>query len=274
MSVIEQASGPSQLAGPAGGWSGAAPSQSAGVAPSAERGSMRVAVDRLLLLAAREAFEVRGDGFSRRVEVGRAIVISRPGRVFLSSEAAGGEPSTAAMLCRNQWQAALMARFRTPKRLRHAATLVACDASLASAIGRASEDEVRALLIDGLAVADRAIGDIWEVSLSLKRATDFILAHPATDCSPGKVASQAGMTLKTLHRQARTYLGMTPAAFVREVRLEAAHRSLCSGRDSRSVGRMAADYGFTSGAAFARAYIGRYGEPPADARARAVRALG
>src|SRR5690606_12115712 len=122
-----------------------------------------------------------------------------------------------------------------------------------------------------VATLDR-IGEtgIWRSAPALERAVDYILHQFQGDCAPETVADRAGMTLKTLQRQAQDVLGTSLAAFVRDVRLTAAGRERVSGTECRSIDELARALGFVGGSAFARDYGRRFGETPTRERALAV----
>ncbi|MCL6737478.1 helix-turn-helix domain-containing protein [Streptomyces neyagawaensis] len=65
-----------------------------------------------------------------------------------------------------------------------------------------------------------------------------------------------------------TEAGTSPAAYIRDQRLKAAHRALRDPRQShRTIAAIAAGLGFTDRTTFTRAFVRQYGVTPADLRA-------
>lgn len=238
----------------------------------------------LLLLAplTGSALRITGqDGFYG-VPAGQAIIVVRDGRLTLRQ----ADPGVVAIIQieRGRFQSWVGATYQEPRRLRQAAVLIelddvqisgllrmpGCRSAQAGRAAQVSQDEFCQRLITLLSAADAA-DDIWQTSKTLKRATDYIFANLAGDCSPAKIADAAGMTLKTLQRQMRAYLGSSLSAFVRDARLTAAQTRLETAWESRPIDVMAVEYGFKSATVFTRAYRRRYGVTPSAARARAVR---
>lgn len=227
-----------------------------------------------------EAVRISTEQFSSPIPVGRAAVIAQAGSYQLDYP-----PDSELILIqlgRARFQAWLSARFAEPRRLRRTVTILGyaadmfdvvdlaqdCAKDRAFARGGASQDELCQALVEALNETGPA-HDVWVTVQTLKRATDYIL-DTAGDCIPDSVADAAGMTLKTLHRQAQAVLGTSLSAFIRDVRLTAAHRRLTSSMESRSIAALARDLGFASGSVFARSYRQRFGETPTETRAQAV----
>lgn len=236
----------------------------------------------VLVLLPAAPVRVVADGVSVPLDGRSVAILSRAGQVDVHH--AGPLRMMVAIVPRASWQTAVTCRFEDPVRLRRTLTVLACtDAELAAFAAFAKARDGAAdgaamisppLLEALIAALDDAEpwDEVWETVRSLKRATDFILDQPGLASSCEFVAERAGMTPKTLQRQALAYLGMTLSAFIRDARLTAAHHSLSTARDSRSVTQMAADYGFASGGSFTRTYARRYGETPTKTRTRAVNA--
>jgi len=100
----------------------------------------------------------------------------------------------------------------------------------------------------------------------VRRARDYIDAHLGDPLPMTTLAREAGVSPRTLQNGFRDFLDTTPAAYIRERRLEAVHAALR--RDpSRAVTDVLIEYGVNSFGHFARAYARRYGcLPSATAR--------
>ena len=79
-----------------------------------------------------------------------------------------------------------------------------------------------------------------------------------------ELALAAGISLRELERLFRRWLGTTPGAYYRQLRLERA-RSLLQ-QSAHSVTEIALACGFGSLASFSRAYKARFGQPPSASR--------
>ena len=79
------------------------------------------------------------------------------------------------------------------------------------------------------------------------------------------VAEAAGMSARTLFREFRKRHGMSPMAFSKERRLEAAQRALLAADPrERSVTDIALDYGFCHFGRFSVEYKRAFQEAPSD----------
>jgi AraC-like DNA-binding protein len=96
---------------------------------------------------------------------------------------------------------------------------------------------------------------------SVGRALDFIDAHAQADILLADIAAAACVSASTLLRLFNTHLGQTPAAFLRQVRLDRARAELRRG-GAASVRELAQRWGFQSAAKFSQAYLRRFGERP------------
>ncbi|QKW20186.1 AraC family transcriptional regulator [Kitasatospora sp. NA04385] len=96
----------------------------------------------------------------------------------------------------------------------------------------------------------------------LRVALDVINAHPEQAHTPASLAELAGTSVRTLHWAFRTHLDTTPIGYLREVRLQRAHRDLLDADPTRTtVAAVACRWGFTP-SRFATHYHHRYGQPP------------
>lgn len=106
---------------------------------------------------------------------------------------------------------------------------------------------------------------------SVSEAIRIIQRDPARAIETEELAALVGVTAQTLRKGFRGSLGLSVKEYIQSVRLERAHDSLSSGRDSRTISEVAGAVGFAGGSAFTRAYAKRFGETPSLTRARAVR---
>ncbi|MEU7031164.1 AraC family transcriptional regulator [Streptomyces sp. NPDC046275] len=97
----------------------------------------------------------------------------------------------------------------------------------------------------------------------VKRAMDAVRARPEHPFTSTELAGLARVSVRRLQESFRQYVGMSPMAYVREVRLERVHEELRAGDpDGLSVGEVAWRWGFTHPGRFAAQYRARFGEPP------------
>lgn len=245
-------------------------------------GVLDVDFDRLLLVAPRQGatLTVLESGVVHLLNAGSAALVAHSGQVRI-------QPDMGAVrlrwLDRRRFQRWVTAHYREPRRLQAAVTLfdprgrgvadgiggLGAGAACQAATGL-QEDRLCQVVIEaiGASGADR---EAWSVYRPLKRALDYVLANIGGDCSRDVVAGAAGMTSKTLERQAAVHFGSSLGAFVADLRLTAAFQALSSAHDSRPVEAVAGSYGFASASAFARAYRRRFGESPTATRVRAVK---
>ncbi|WIM93126.1 helix-turn-helix transcriptional regulator [Actinoplanes oblitus] len=98
---------------------------------------------------------------------------------------------------------------------------------------------------------------------TLRRACDFIEANADRDIAPMDIAVAARVTLRSVQLAFRRYLNTTPTAYLRQVRLQRAHRELVdSDPGATTVSAVAMRWGFASHSTFAARYRSVYGVPP------------
>jgi len=102
----------------------------------------------------------------------------------------------------------------------------------------------------------------------VKRALEWMDARLFDPFSLEELARRCHTSESTLLRGFRRETGATPAAYLRERRLQEAHLLLQGGR--WSVGEIARRVGYTNLAAFTAAFGRRFGVPPSEARATRV----
>lgn len=98
------------------------------------------------------------------------------------------------------------------------------------------------------------------------RAVAFIEERARDDISAADIAAAAFVTARAVQLAFRRYLGTTPLAYLRRVRLEGAHRQLLTAdpSDGTTVTTVAADWHFTNASRFSAAYRAAYGVSPAQ----------
>jgi transcriptional regulator GlxA family with amidase domain len=94
----------------------------------------------------------------------------------------------------------------------------------------------------------------------------WILEHLSADLSVEKLAERANMSPRHFARLFKERLGVTPAAYVRKLRVEEARRRIESG--ASRVKRIARECGFADDQQLRRAYKQVLGVTPAEYRAR------
>ena len=97
----------------------------------------------------------------------------------------------------------------------------------------------------------------------VRRTTDFVESHVGEVLSVSRLAREAGVTARTLQISFARYLGMSPSAYVRDVRLAHVHADLVSGCSKDvAVTERAARWGFANMGRFSQQYQRKYGELP------------
>lgn len=105
-------------------------------------------------------------------------------------------------------------------------------------------------------------------TLSAARLEDYIRAHWAEPLTVEAVAEACGMSVRSVFLRFKQRYGLTPNAFIRQVRLEEAKRLLEQDPGSTSVLDVALKCGFSSFGHFARRYRDAFGELPSVTLAR------
>ncbi|UAJ79300.1 AraC family transcriptional regulator [Leifsonia sp. ZF2019] len=100
---------------------------------------------------------------------------------------------------------------------------------------------------------------------ALQRAEEYLRDHAADPVSIADAAEAARLSVRGLQEQFQRWLSISPARYLRNVRLEGARNELFAARaDGRSplVRDVAAKWGFTHVGRFAGYYADAYGESP------------
>jgi adenylate cyclase len=111
---------------------------------------------------------------------------------------------------------------------------------------------------------DTAIISGRMVPAGVARAIRFMQDNLAANVSVRAIAAAAGLPERTLRRQFRRFTGEAPIAFHRNLKLEAARRSLRSAEGAADVTTVALWYGFGHFGQFAAQYKRHFGELPSD----------
>lgn len=101
----------------------------------------------------------------------------------------------------------------------------------------------------------------------LQRALDYIDERAGHDILLADIANAACVSASSLLRLFQSSLGLSPGAFVRQVRLDRARAELQRGANG-TVREVALRWGFENAGKFSQAYAKRFGERPSDTRAR------
>lgn len=145
--------------------------------------------------------------------------------------------------------------------------------------GRLVQRELRnglvGLLLTGLSHDHTALlaqGAAMPAPGHVKRAEDFLNAHPDRDVSVTELADIAGVSLRSLQDGFRRFRNTTLTDAIRDVRLAYWRRLLQSPPDGAGVGALAIAAGLMHLGRAAALYAKRYGETPSDTLRRHRRA--
>ena len=100
---------------------------------------------------------------------------------------------------------------------------------------------------------------------SVKRVMDAVQEFPAEPYDANRLAAIAQVSLRTLQEAFRRHVGLSPMAYVYEVRLQRAHGQLrAAAPGATTVAGVAHQWGFVHLGRFARRYRARFGESPSQ----------
>ncbi|MET9435358.1 AraC family transcriptional regulator [Streptomyces sp. NPDC006551] len=106
----------------------------------------------------------------------------------------------------------------------------------------------------------------------VKRAMDAVRARPEHPFTTTELAGLAKVSVRRLQESFREYVGMSPMAYVREVRLDRVHEELRAADPGElGVSEVAWRWGFTHQGRFAGWYRERFGETPSQTLRAAAR---
>ncbi|KUM86814.1 MULTISPECIES: AraC family transcriptional regulator [Streptomyces] len=101
--------------------------------------------------------------------------------------------------------------------------------------------------------------------VSVKRVMDAVQELPAEPYDANRLAAIGQVSLRTLQEAFRRDVGMSPMAYVQEVRLQRVHRQLrAAAPGTTTVTDVAHTWGFVHLGRFARRYRERFGESPSQ----------
>ncbi|HEY4078733.1 MAG TPA: AraC family transcriptional regulator [Rhizomicrobium sp.] len=100
----------------------------------------------------------------------------------------------------------------------------------------------------------------------VKHAEDYIRTHLAEPLDNVRLANVVDVSPRSLYRAFLHFRGITPARYIQDLRLDAAHNLLTAAAGVRDIREIAASTGFKSYPAFWRSYVRKFGVPPSKAR--------
>jgi AraC-like DNA-binding protein len=103
----------------------------------------------------------------------------------------------------------------------------------------------------------------------VRQAVDFMHANMHQPLTVIDVAEAAGASVRSLQAGFRRFKDTTPAAYLRRIRLEAAHAELSLSENRLPVREVALKWGFTQMGRFAAQYHARFGHYPSEMLTRA-----
>jgi AraC-like DNA-binding protein len=103
----------------------------------------------------------------------------------------------------------------------------------------------------------------------VQRACELIRSRVSEPVRVADIARELGITPRYLQSGFRTYLGLTPHQFLRDCRLDQAHRMLSAAPPGLTATTIAYDCGFAHLGEFAQSYRSRFGEHPSETLRRA-----
>jgi AraC-like DNA-binding protein len=149
-----------------------------------------------------------------------------------------------------------------------AAQLDADDGLGGSLAAAAWEDLILTLLLEAMTNDWSAQGEGRRrariLPYHLKRARDHIHAHAGEKVTLADLAAAAGCGYRTLQAAFAEATGLPPMAYLKAIRLQAAHEALAAAGPGASVAAIARDCGFAHPGRFAADYRRRYGRSPAE----------
>lgn len=105
---------------------------------------------------------------------------------------------------------------------------------------------------------------------AIRAAVEYIEAHAADPLSISDVADRVGLCVRALQQGFAKYLGVSPSAYLRDVRLQRTRKALLDSVPAETtVAALAASWGFFHTGRFAALYREAYGEAPSATLRRA-----
>jgi len=97
---------------------------------------------------------------------------------------------------------------------------------------------------------------------SLRKVVDLVAAAPGAQYTVGDLAQAAGVGLRQLQKLFRDQFDMSPAVYLRNLRLDGARSDLLAGEETTTVSDVAYRWGFNHLGRFAQHYEHKFGETP------------
>jgi transcriptional regulator GlxA family with amidase domain len=111
--------------------------------------------------------------------------------------------------------------------------------------------------------AEMAVEPVQPRVLALRIAIEIIEAEAHMPLTVSSIAARSYVSVRSLQEGFKREMGVSPMAYLREVRLRRAHQALLECDPTRStVGSVANRWGFTNLGRFRAFHINRYGESP------------
>ncbi|POX42555.1 AraC family transcriptional regulator [Streptomyces sp. Ru73] len=98
----------------------------------------------------------------------------------------------------------------------------------------------------------------------VKRILDELHDDPGRPWTAADMAEVAGVSVRRLQEGFQKYVGASPTATLRDIRLDRVHAELADPDAGATVAEVAARWGFTHGGRFAAAYRRRFGVSPSE----------
>jgi AraC-like DNA-binding protein len=109
------------------------------------------------------------------------------------------------------------------------------------------------------------------VPRAIRIAVDIMEAEADLPLTLSAIATRSQVSVRSLQLAFKRHLGLSPMAYLREVRLRRAHQNLLESDPSTvTVASVAFRWGFTNLGRFAAAHAARYREPPVEALRRSA----
>ncbi|MFI6070118.1 AraC family transcriptional regulator [Actinoplanes sp. NPDC051343] len=108
-------------------------------------------------------------------------------------------------------------------------------------------------------------GGPYPAPRAIRQATEVMHSHPERPITIAKLADITGVSERALQAGFQRYVGISPVAYLRQVRLDRAHEELRQADpDQTTVADVAHRWGFTHLGRFAGYYRARYGVSPSQ----------
>lgn len=110
---------------------------------------------------------------------------------------------------------------------------------------------------------------------NLKRAIEYMVANISQPMSVADIAREAGTSVRALQAAFQQFKDTTPLSYLRQMRLEGVHKTLCDQSNTLAIAHVARAWGFTHMGRFSAIYHDAFGQTPSEtARLHSGRGLG